>query len=252
MTYILIEIGDHNLQNFFATFALIERYRSDSLFLLTKNNRLFLNECEKLIKFDYTIKNSKHLGIKKITIKSNHSEPKTSVEGLFNHALLFPQYIADNYFKREKKYDKIYFRGVFTKKRALESIKLCWYVRDFKAIFLLLVHIVILSKMNQSIITSKLHLVFTNRGRDEKHKYIDKEYYEEMSKFKYVFCPVGDFVWTYRFFEAIQVGSLPIVSKSAKIYSMFKYQIPSLENDYDYIDVINTNLENFKDQFCLN
>lgn len=32
----------------------------------------------------------------------------------------------------------------------------------------------------------------------------DTEYYDILSQSKFVICPSGDFIWSYRFFEAIE------------------------------------------------
>ena len=82
---------------------------------------------------------------------------------------------------------------------------------------------ILLFKKNFIINTNKVRFIFTNRGRKSEFKFLDKDYYSEMRNFKFIFCPKGDFIWTYRFFESIQVGSIPIILFRANVYVGFKY-----------------------------
>ena len=64
-------------------------------------------------------------------------------------------------------------------------------------------------------------IIYTDRGRDESIKGHDAEYWDMMSRAKYVLCPDGDFVWTYRFFEAVACCSIPIVETWHDLYYNF-------------------------------
>ncbi len=55
----------------------------------------------------------------------------------------------------------------------------------------------------------------------------DQRYYTLMSKSKFVLCPNGSFVWTYRFFEAILCGAIPVVYEDAPCYDGFHYHLMS-------------------------
>jgi hypothetical protein len=55
---------------------------------------------------------------------------------------------------------------------------------------------------------------FTNNGRIINKAHIDKSYYESLAKSQFVLCPRGDFLWSYRFFEAIICHSIPIVESN--------------------------------------
>ena len=52
----------------------------------------------------------------------------------------------------------------------------------------------------------------STRGRDESLKYTyDDDYYENLGNTKYALCPPGDCLWSYRFFEAIMCGAIPVL-----------------------------------------
>jgi hypothetical protein len=49
------------------------------------------------------------------------------------------------------------------------------------------------------------------------------EYYEQMARAQFVLCPDGDFVWTYRFFEAILCGAVPVIENRCAAYEGFRF-----------------------------
>ena len=62
-----------------------------------------------------------------------------------------------------------------------------------------------------------------------------------MAKSKFVLCPNGDFIWTYRFFEAIACGAIPIIEDDLPLYDGFQYykmDQPFCEYIYD-LDKVN-------------
>jgi hypothetical protein len=40
---------------------------------------------------------------------------------------------------------------------------------------------------------------------------------------QFVLCPPGDYVWSYRFFEACLCGAIPIIHDVAPVYEGFQY-----------------------------
>lgn len=66
-------------------------------------------------------------------------------------------------------------------------------------------------------------LWMTTRGRCPGIKAWDIEYYRMLGKSKYALCPRGDYPWTYRFFEAIMCGALPIVEDACPLYDGFTF-----------------------------
>lgn len=60
------------------------------------------------------------------------------------------------------------------------------------------------------------------RGRRFPIKAWDREYYGLLCRSKFVMCPDGDFIWTYRFFEAIMCGAIPIIESQCDLYRGFR------------------------------
>lgn len=72
-------------------------------------------------------------------------------------------------------------------------------------------------------------IIYSDRGRRTNTKALDEWYFKEMAKARFVLCPDGDFVWTYRFFESIIFKAIPIVQNVADVYDGYKFYT---ENDY--------------------
>jgi hypothetical protein len=64
----------------------------------------------------------------------------------------------------------------------------------------------------------------SNRGRCLPTKIWDPSYFNFLADSQFVLCPDGDFVWTYRFFEAIMCGAIPIIQNYSPIYEGFKFK----------------------------
>lgn len=54
-------------------------------------------------------------------------------------------------------------------------------------------------------------ILFTDTGRKIEKKTFDRDYYQELAHSRFTLCPSGDFIWTYRFFEAMMCLSIPVV-----------------------------------------
>jgi len=64
----------------------------------------------------------------------------------------------------------------------------------------------------------------SNRGRVFPGKSWDEEYYAFLAQSQFVLCPSGDFVWTYRFFEAALCGAIPIIERACPAYTGFRFR----------------------------
>jgi hypothetical protein len=73
----------------------------------------------------------------------------------------------------------------------------------------------------------------SERGRTYPYKAWDRRYFQAMADAEFVICPDGDFPWTYRFFEAILCGAVPVVETPCLLYEPFQF--------YDF-DSANTKL----------
>jgi len=62
-------------------------------------------------------------------------------------------------------------------------------------------------------------IVASERGRTFPIKAWDEDYYRGMGRAKFVLCPDGDYVWTYRFFEAVMCGCIPVVEHETALYN---------------------------------
>ncbi len=65
----------------------------------------------------------------------------------------------------------------------------------------------------------------STRGRQFPLKSWDENYYSILVDSEFVLCPSGDFVWTYRFFEAVLCGAMPIVEEPCESYAGFRYKL---------------------------
>jgi hypothetical protein len=65
---------------------------------------------------------------------------------------------------------------------------------------------------NDYIDTDSSMIISSSRGRNPSLKYTrDIEYYESLGKCKYALAPTGDCPWSYRFFEGIMCGAIPVL-----------------------------------------
>lgn len=79
----------------------------------------------------------------------------------------------------------------------------------------------------------------STRGRTFPIKSWDFDYYKFLLKSKYVLCPSGDFIWSYRFFESILCGAIPVVQESCPAYEGFKFNLMSQkENRYKWSEEV--------------
>ncbi|MBI2834928.1 MAG: exostosin family protein [Acidobacteria bacterium] len=63
----------------------------------------------------------------------------------------------------------------------------------------------------------------STRGREFPAKSWDDPYHALTASAQFVLCPPGDYVWTYRFFEAIFCGAMPVVEEPAPCYEGFAF-----------------------------
>lgn len=61
----------------------------------------------------------------------------------------------------------------------------------------------------------------SSRGRSFPIKIWDNDYFKILSDSEFVFCFRGDYIWTYRFFESIMCGAIPIIESFSPIYKDF-------------------------------
>lgn len=64
----------------------------------------------------------------------------------------------------------------------------------------------------------------SDRGRHFPGKSWDEAYQALLARSQFVLCPCGDYVWSYRFFEAVLCGAIPIVEQHCPAYDGFAYR----------------------------
>jgi hypothetical protein len=148
-----------------------------------------------------------------------HKENPITYIGENQYSLIFPRFLL-NHFSIEKEKDYV-FVGLFTEKR-----------KSF------------LSQFPTAYIEN------SKRGRNTQTKEYDIEYFNIMSNYKFVLCPNGDFIWTYRFFEAILCGSIPIIEEDCKLYDGFKFLKKGELHKYD-LNIVYHNLDKLKKEMML-
>lgn len=151
-------------------------------------------------------------------VKVIHSEnPKTFINGK-EYSLVFPRFILN--IKEEKIIDKI-FVGLITDSREK-------FLKNF----------------------SGACIISSISGRVEGVKEKDLTYFRMMARSFFSICPNGDFVWTYRFFEAILCRCIPIIEQECKLYK--GYHFYKLGDVYEYReDWVKENLSKIKREMML-
>ena len=167
---------------------------------------------------------SKQLGIV-------HHKPSVNV-GNLRRPLIFPHVIVEycrTLWKCEREH-KYSFAGLVTQKR--KELIQDWVTKNLHG------HAPRLPTRNR--VKQKLYsllgwddiqkqqigdLVFwsSTRGRRFPIKAWDDDYFKFLANSQFVLCPSGDYVWSYRFFEAILCGAIPIVEQSCHAYKGFRF-----------------------------
>jgi hypothetical protein len=172
----------------------------------------------------------------------SHSEPRTNF-GSIERNLVFPNGITVYCKKiwKEKRSKRYSFVGLVTDKRKkslgnfIKKIKPDYnYELNQTESYLDKLYNYLFNKPNiQEITIGDFYLWSSDKGRKFPYKSWDDEYYQVLSDSEFVVCPNGDFIWTYRFFETIMCGAIPVVEDTCELYDGFKYRYmnENLEND---------------------
>lgn len=89
---------------------------------------------------------------------------------------------------------------------------------------------------------------WTCGGREISNKVYDVSYWERLQNSKTVYCPAGDFGWTYRFYEALLAGAIPIIDSNSSLGFVKDFSVCNNYGDYTSMqDSLQTILDdNFK------
>jgi hypothetical protein len=179
-------------------------------------------------------------GVQRLTaLTISHAEPRTAV-GAIERPLIFPQAILTHCREQwaAERDLRFSFAGLIheNRKAVLEG----WLRRlhPYRSFTLLaqrnrIVHLkarlLRLLRKEETPRTEKVQVgdvMFwsSNRGRVFPGKSWDEEYCTLLSRSQFVLCPRGDFVWTYRFFEAAMCGAIPVVERACPAYQGFHFR----------------------------
>ena len=200
------------------------------------------------LKFNYNVKKFYDISPH---IKYSHSAPFIKI-GNIQRTLIFPHKIINRLILSWKK-NKIYdfsFVGIYTSSRKI--IINDWLNNKFRSKniidnkFSYLKNLVVEKTIKREYFdSSKILILSSKKGRKFPKKSWDNNYYNILLKSKFVLCPSGDFIWSYRFFESILCGAIPIVENHCKAYDGFRYYTFNNNlNELIYNDeIINHNLD---------
>lgn len=164
----------------------------------------------------------------------NHKQPLTSI-GEIERPLIFPHEILNHCRElwAEDREIKVAFAGLVTGERKKVISQFCnlnWPSRGGKLPNLNPIwhralnrfrNWVGLDPRSRSVEVGELTLWSSRRGRTFPIKAWDDEYYRLLSHSQFVLCPSGDYTWTYRFFESVLCGAIPIVEENCEAYNGF-------------------------------
>jgi hypothetical protein len=169
-------------------------------------------------------------------VEINHSHPFTKI-GSLSRVLIFPHCITSyckTLWSNDRKY-KFTFTGLITNER--QRILKKWIKSNFKCTYPKIpitnkrfyrIKMKLLGAFCIQDFFAKQYGDFfiwsSNRGRVYPQKSWDEDYYKILSNSKFVLCPSGDYIWSYRFFESILCGAIPIVEKSCAAYEGFRFK----------------------------
>lgn len=167
-------------------------------------------------------------------LEVNHVKPLTVAFGI-ERPLIFPHAITQfckSLWKDKRQYH-VSFAGLLTEKRkavienwidARYNKKIDLDNMGFASITDNFINKILGSgKKSKKIKFGDLLLWSTAKGREFPIKSWDNEYYEILSNTEFVLCPNGDYIWTYRFFESILCGAIPVVESNCDLYKDFRY-----------------------------
>lgn len=185
----------------------------------------------------------------------DHSKPITSILSVSKpliYSKKIPLYLKSKW--NEERPFQFSFSGLITSQRKLilenwinhesnKKIKINTEKISFKIIRKFYSHFNIRKLLIRKY--GNLYLWVSNKGRMFPIKTWDQDYYDFLLKSKFVLCPSGDFVWTYRFYEAIMCGAIPVVQESCDAYNGFKFYLMEEGNkDLQYdLKMVNHNFE---------
>ena len=134
----------------------------------------------------YLYKAVTEAGLKYTRLATDHRNAANYIDGK-EYSLLFPKSLFDLCQGNEKRIYQYYFKGEITPQRS-------WIIK-FKNEFSIIEHY--------------------EHGRNDSIKFeYDKDYFNGLKQSLFALCPIGECKWSYRLFEAVMCGCIPIIEDS--------------------------------------
>jgi hypothetical protein len=211
--------------------------------LIENGSLIFIPESQKykfkplIDKFDLVLSDENLSEVKLSSlITINHEIPKTKIRDL-SCPLIFPigivRFLYENW--SENRVYKFSFAGLITPTR--HKVIQNWLTNSLKSNKKLNYNsssfkIRMIKKIYQKLFKNKtpvfryedLYISNSIKGRVFPGKSWDDYYYAFLLKSKFVLCPSGDFIWSYRFFETILSGAIPIIEEYCDVYSGYRFK----------------------------
>ncbi|GGE32100.1 hypothetical protein GCM10007276_06650 [Agaricicola taiwanensis] len=170
----------------------------------------------------------------------NHLGPETRI-GEISRPIVFPK-AATEYCRSRWSHDRpvhVSFAGLLTdsRRRAIENwltisgmseeVKIPQAPSRYRLFANKVVRRLGLA-ISETVSTKHMVLSFSNQGRVFPAKAWNVQYYDLLLASRFVLCPSGDFgaqghSWTYRFFESVLCGAIPVVEEPCSAYDGFRY-----------------------------
>jgi hypothetical protein len=232
----------HKIQEVRTLHAIAE---TDFPICVSQEDAYKLQPLQKYFKMHFEVGNCHGHKFSQVT-NINHSKPVTSI-GNIERTLIFPHAITNHLhlmWKEKRKY-KYSFAGLVTleRKNIIENwIKTKINNKNYKLpdsdtpnkSFINKIKALLNIQENNIKQYGKFYFWASSRGRSFPIKTWDVEYYNFLVNSEFVLCPSGDFVWSYRFFESILCGAIPVIEEYCDVYSGFKFKYMS-DNPNDLV-----------------
>lgn len=212
---------------------------------------------EKLIRYfhmKYTLTDEKVNIIDDIKIVHREVSPLTSI-GKLERPLIFPKSILEytkSTWPKKRKIDFGFIGLITDPRKKWISEYLANTIKGYKNYTGKLKIDIKLNDFLYKIGLRNANVIVTAslKGRDFPNKSWDEDYYSYMAASKFALCPSGDdgCPWSYRFFEAMLCGVIPVVEAVSPSYEPFKYY--TAETPIEKL-VWNEDIANYNYEQCL-
>ena len=155
-------------------------------------------------------------------IECDHRYGTNYIDGK-GYKLLFPKSLYDLCQGNEKRIYDYFFKGEITPQRA-------WVIKF---------------KSEKSIIEH------SERGRNDSVKFeYDKTYFNGLKQAKFALCPIGECKWSYRLFEAVLCGCIPVIEEQDLFHNEFFHYHAGEKMEYSE-QIAKENLKKLVNKFML-